>query len=56
MARPKVPLSEKRSFKVTFRETEKQQRCLLILAEACRTNPGDLVRSKLLEFAPLEVV
>ncbi|QJD97189.1 MobC family plasmid mobilization relaxosome protein [Mucilaginibacter robiniae] len=47
MARPKVPLSEKRSIKITFRVTEKQRQRLLNLAEACGTTPGDLVRSKL---------
>lgn len=47
MARPKVSPSEKRSVKITFRVTEKQQQRLLILAETCGTNSGDLVRSKL---------
>lgn len=47
MARPKVTPSEKRSVKITFRVTEKQQQKLLLLAKACGTTPGDLVRTKL---------
>lgn len=47
MARPKVSPSEKRSLKITFRVTEKQRQRLLILAEACGTTPGDLVRTKI---------
>jgi len=46
MARPKVSPSEKRSLKITFRVTEKQRQRLLNLADACGTNPGDLVRTK----------
>ncbi|MFD1257871.1 plasmid mobilization relaxosome protein MobC [Mucilaginibacter terrae] len=57
MARPKVPPSEKRSLKITFRVTERQRQRLLILADACGTKPGELVRTKVFKghFPPMRL-